>query len=674
MDVSVVRAALTEAAPGPSAVKRVLWITASSEPLTSGELRRLGVPALLVEADGWTSQLIPAALAGTAAPADVAVISLEALDCLPLITRKAASIIVEIGERSFEFEAPAPEPLAGLVNRIAGVVVHGRRGAAWARRAIGGGVPIWSLPDAAVRAVELSAAALRFDVAEPEPVPIALPEHFELWFLEPGDSVDDEEIRNLVAGWAPQDAERVVVAPRRMRIWLRQLGLDFIGLEWSPSTLQQALMHARRCKFSDAASPGRARRRVTALRYGARTQNIRADVVLNHDPVDVARRWRDILDAVPGNPEDRPQGEILVFLDLVQDLDLALPIIDEVKARCHDLRVVVSDWLDRRSPRVAIELSRRGVASEVVPREAILDGRLAEGFAAVAAVLSPAESSLPAHRRAHVLFRQARARGIPTFSLQHGLENVGLSSLEEDADGALRLFSDHLFVWAGPGSHSTAVPALRPRLVHIGRLASPVQDTTSLRQALGRFAKVISVFENLHWGRYDEAWRSRFLGDCVQFARERPETAVILKPHHGGLWSVKNAHQFPDWPNNLILADPTDPSWEPFTAPALLQLSDMVITTPSTVALDAAQANRPVAVAAYGLALPTYAPLPLLQSLADWDAFAADGSDAPGSRRARARFIDNATVSDNAAHDVVTYLEQVMIERARVRRAAEGKP
>jgi CDP-glycerol glycerophosphotransferase (TagB/SpsB family) len=48
---------------------------------------------------------------------------------------------------------------------------------------------------------------------------------------------------------------------------------------------------------------------------------------------------------------------------------------------------------------------------------------------------------------------------------------------------------------------------------------------------------------------------------------------------------------------------------------------DAVLTTPSTVALDAARTGRPVALLAYDLDLPLYAPLPLVRGMDELDAF-----------------------------------------------------
>jgi hypothetical protein len=251
--------------------------------------------------------------------------------------------------------------------------------------------------------------------------------------------------------------------------------------------------------------------------------------------------------------------------------------------------------------------------------------------------------------------------------MQHGVENVGLIRTEADTDEPA-LLSDHLFTWAPPGATTKdASPTLRPRLVPTGRASSPASRVDDLKGALAQFRTIAVVFENLHWNRYDAAWRRRFLADCVEFAALEPKRCVVLKPHHAGLWSTRNTHQFPNWPQNLVLADPADPFWEPFTAPSLLQLADLVITTPSTVALDAVLAKKPVAVAAYGLELEAYRPLTLLHSLHDWMGFAT-ASQSIGEARRRAAFLAKTTSGGDEAHClVVSRMLASVQERASAR-------
>jgi hypothetical protein len=247
------------------------------------------------------------------------------------------------------------------------------------------------------------------------------------------------------------------------------------------------------------------------------------------------------------------------------------------------------------------------------------------------------------------------------------VENLGLNAPAIEEETEPHLHSEHLFVWF-PEAHTpdTVQPALRPRLVHIGRPMLKRPAPSALLGALAEFDTVAAVFENLHWSRYDVSWRRRFLFDCAEFAASDPTRAVVLKPHHGGLWSVRNKHLIPQWPTNLILADPTDTFWEPHTAPALLQAADLVVTTPSTVALDAVQAGKPVAVAAYGLDLPAYAPLPLLHEVRDWTAFAQDAGS-PADARRRAAFLGRTNRRGDAAAAAADYIVAVGRDRTAAR-------
>jgi hypothetical protein len=96
-----------------------------------------------------------------------------------------------------------------------------------------------------------------------------------------------------------------------------------------------------------------------------------------------------------------------------------------------------------------------------------------------------------------------------------------------------------------------------------------------------------------------------------------------------------------------------------------------VITTPSTVALDAALARKPVAVVAYGHDLPAFQPLPLLQSAADWIGFGEQAASADTARK-RAAFVTRNTKAGSAEQEAVAYLLAVAQERAgrRAERAA----
>lgn len=652
-----------------------LWIYGGKDPYASGEVRRIGLPALLVETSEWTSRLCGGDDAAVGQTADLVVCALHAaaaLACLPV--SGSPPIVIEVDLSCVEAGAPLASTLHALSNRIAAVVARSPRAAQWAERVLAGmGVPVVTIPDPAARSVELAAVALRFGLSHPEESPTSLPADFDLWFAEPGDVVEDAEVEGLRDANA-ENRRLVVVAPSDVRAWLSQAGIRFEGFDWSAQRLELCIARARRHVFAGRPAFSQLRRRMIVQRAGVALTGSRGSVSSAHRPAEVGRRWSELLASLIEAPvRHRGSGEVLMFLDLVQDLDLALPLVDEALRRSIPVRVVISTWLQRRSPRVVREMKLRDLAVEAASRESIVAGE-APILDGALAVVSPAESSLSAHERAHVLFRRARDAGVPTFSLQHGVENVGLAPTDGGGEEP-SLLSDHLFVWSASRDRWAHISqALRPRLVHVGRRVSPPRPIGDVRAALAGFKQIVVVFENLHWDRYDRSWRNQFVADCLEFAAVDPERCVVLKPHHAGLWSIRHTHLFPQWPQNLVLADPTDPFWEPFTAPSLLELADAVITTPSTVALDAAQAGKPVAIAAYGLDLAAYSPLTLLHSLQDWLTFAANGASIADAQR-RAIFLAKTSASGSSPEvKMVDRIVASMEERrgARRRRARMG--
>lgn len=654
----------------------VTWIHDAADPLASGELRRLGLPALGIEADGWSCRFVHADRAA-AAPTDILVTPLSALDVLPVFAGdQPPLVVVEIDDLVAETRPALVRNLPALSGRIAAVIARGPASRRRARAALGSSVPIHDIPDCAERLEELKAAALRFSVAWPlEPAP-DVPSGLELWFAEAGDLIDGAEITAVAAAWAaPGAGRRAAIAPIETLEWLRQAGTVFdLGLS-SPDALGAALEAEPACLAPSGALAARLRRRRKIERYGAMVPPVAADAdadAADCDPKAVAAAWRRVLGGLAAGRAKvvvRPPA-ITLFLDLIQDLDLALPLIDElIHRKDARLKLVVSSWLMERSPRVSAELEARGVAAEVVARAAVLSGA-EPSLGDVDALVSVVETSDPAHARVHALFQRARALGVPTFSLQHGIENIGLTYFDAaDAE----IVSDHVLTWF-PREHTPSrLPnSLKPRLVHVGRPSQNTSRAHDFDSVFSGFDRLAAVFENLHWDRYDDTYRRRFLDDCSDFAMAFPTTAVLIKPHHAGLWAAKNRGAFPAWTANLVMADPTDPFWEPFTAPSLIAAADLVITTPSTVALDAALARKPVAVVAYGHDLPAFQPLPLLQSASDWIAFGEQAASADTARK-RAAFVTRNTKAGLAERDAVAYLLAVAQDRAGRRADPAGR-
>ena len=323
-------------------------------------------------------------------------------------------------------------------------------------------------------------------------------------------------------------------------------------------------------------------------------------------------------------------ARILVFVDLVQDIDVLLPVLLALRdGGFSRVRVIVSRWLARESPRTAGLLDSHGIAFSYVKRRDVIDGR-APSLRGVAAVISAAESSHPAHTAAHALAIRGRAIGARTYVLQHGLENVGLFG--HDAREAV-FASETVFCWFPPAATPADLPDdTRARLAHVGRPFPPGgwRAPDSPRFGLG-------VFENLHWDRYAQSDREGFLEGLIAVARSRPDLQILLRPHPAGAWSDQLSHQLAQFPN-ITRADAAMARQSPDGSADILGEIGRVITTPSTIALDAALAGVPTALAVGGAAV--YQPLPVLTTARDWVAFSrGDGFDPSALDQFRSRVL-----------------------------------
>ncbi|RYH01757.1 MAG: hypothetical protein EON57_10245 [Alphaproteobacteria bacterium] len=171
------------------------------------------------------------------------------------------------------------------------------------------------------------------------------------------------------------------------------------------------------------------------------------------------------------------------------------------------------------------------------------------------------------------------------------------------------------------------------------------------------------MFENLHWHRYSMAYRHAFVKNVQSLARQFPDVTFLVKPHHAGMWLTQRHRGLRPDAANVVIADPAVAAWEPYTASALLGHLSAVITSPSTVALDAARHGMPTAVVAIDLGLENYNPLTLIRQTADWFAFVQAALD-PARRdqllAQSAAFVRHTLASEDGAGFVVNDLASVI--------------
>ena len=336
-----------------------------------------------------------------------------------------------------------------------------------------------------------------------------------------------------------------------------------------------------------------------------------------HASADIARSGAEAL----ASPRAKPARiGLLVLIDLVQDHEVLAPVVE--RARRDDrfeVRVVATDWLDIAAPGMAQQMRRAGWRPLRVMRR-LLETGLAPNLDHWNALLTGSESTALPHRFAHALTMRANLLGLETFTLQHGLENIGLTY---NGDGPAGFASRHILTWGSPEHLPAWVdPDVRARCIGAGR---PLANRPFAPLPIAHTQRpIVAVFENLHWGRYDGDYRAAFLANLRSAAEAFPNALFVVRPHPAGQWLSANAGALANAPANLQIVSAHDPLWRELGARDLIASAAAIITTPSTIALDAALQNKPVAIVAQNLDVSFYAPLPALTDFHHWRAFLSE--------------------------------------------------
>jgi hypothetical protein len=308
------------------------------------------------------------------------------------------------------------------------------------------------------------------------------------------------------------------------------------------------------------------------------------------------------------------QPRLLVYIDLVQDIDVLLPVL--LRARTQpglSLRIKVARWLETAAPRVSALLRQHGLAFTTIPRRRVTAGE-GPSLWGIDGLLTASESDQEAHRAGHALTLRARRQGLPTFTLQHGIDSLAPPEAPQIA-----FASETILSWFTAGQAPDSVNASkRARLVPVGR---PVLAGATVEPRYD-----IGLFENLHAARYTEDQRAEFFDRALALIRSRPDLLFHVRPHPAGPgqgWIDRGVGDMP----NVTLVTPAEAVRNTLSGTAAVATARRIITTPSTVALDAAGSGRPVALAFDGG--PLYSGLPVLRSAANWLDFTAEPDTTP---------------------------------------------
>ncbi len=359
--------------------------------------------------------------------------------------------------------------------------------------------------------------------------------------------------------------------------------------------------------------------------------------------------------AVSNSPEPK---RVLLLLYLIPDLDLLLPL---AKALKEDPRfqecVIVTTWLLQSSRLVWEQLHRYGLNFVVIDAEPAYQIDNREHITGASALITAVESNSRPHRLAHDLTQACNEMGIGTYTMQHGLECIGLTYFDSRySPENVEIAAKTIFIWSEVSSLDQAVSDyIRSRCIPVGITKNrELSLTAALKLQPG---PTIAVFENLHWDRYPKAYRQEFITCLLETARDNAGVNFVLKPHPAGRWFTHRRQGEVALPDNVLVIDSRDDRWKASSTQALLEASDAVITTPSTVALDAALTGKPVAIFAGVMNFPRYEPLSSLRSAQDWSKFITtvlDGSSAESGKLAQ--FLEHITISGDACDRILDSL------------------
>lgn len=336
--------------------------------------------------------------------------------------------------------------------------------------------------------------------------------------------------------------------------------------------------------------------------------------------------------------------EILLFFHLPGDVETLGPVLEQACENAWPCRLrtaATEAFLARSDSRALFE--HTGVVPVAVAGES--PENWAADFANCSAILTGSETTLKPHRAAHQLTLALKARGVRSYTVQHGYENVGLNYFDAVQGTEVRFASERIFIWG----ESHCLPALIPK-ENLAKTCTAGRPAFRRRPSEAPWPGVsdridLAVFENLHWHRFNDAYRRMVLDEIERICQAHPLWRILVKPHPQGRWLTQRFKGPQPIANNLIIADPVAPEWSGVTAYAVIARADHVLTTPSTIALDAAQAGKRVAVFSYGLPLPLYTPLPTLENAEDLDKFLANDRAADASRT----FVERATIPGDAS-------------------------
>lgn len=283
-------------------------------------------------------------------------------------------------------------------------------------------------------------------------------------------------------------------------------------------------------------------------------------------------------------------NKIIFFFQLGQDLDILLPSVIHFSSRGHKVKAVIKNNLMKHSPRMNCLRDLSIEVEELPTRYSFFKTfKLLKDFDYI---FTASESTASPHKEAYKFVRFANFLGKQTITLQHGYENIGLTySDNEYPISKIKFASKTILTWSNE-LHPLISDTTRKKCIAAGLPKSLEAKESNPIQ----YSDYIAIFENLHWRRYSDLYRTTFIELLIKIAESMPDRIFLVKPHHAGKWlTTRFKGTIPNL-TNLKILNPDSAEWEPYTAPTVITNALKVISTPSSVCIDAALAGKPVAI------------------------------------------------------------------------------
>lgn len=386
------------------------------------------------------------------------------------------------------------------------------------------------------------------------------------------------------------------------------------------------------------------------------------------------RKWLELMRLEKSRSTKSPR--VAIFFHLLQDIHVLLPVVAALVEGAgegkndnrYDVDVVLLKSVYLQQPDIVREIVNTGARLRLLTEHADEDNLRALDVKSASVLIVGAETSLRPHRLVHAAVLKANELGIPTVSMQHGLEAPGLSYFDDRHTSDVKIASSSIFTYGDPARlPKQASSDLVQRCIPVGRFApSTSRHLATLQSSLEainpRRLPVIAIFENLHWHRYEaDGYRGHFSAHIERLVDTFKDVFFVIKPHPAGVWLQKNPRITTRANTFLLRRD--DPGLAGVTAADLLSVSQAVITTPSTVAVDATQLCRPVLVFANTLDLPLFEPLEIGRSYEDIEAFVTRALDGSATMDAVSRFKSTALAPGNVASNIVCEIDRLLEAR-----------